>query len=65
MKEKIRTMGNFTGPATRNKVPKFCKYCGKPVSETAGNSGYCKECIELAKEVKQNEYLKPVAKRPS
>lgn len=33
---------------------KRCKHCGKPVSITVANLGYCKKCIKLAREHKDD-----------
>ena len=46
----VRVMGKFELPARKPKKPKVCKGCGKPVSETVGDCGYCKKCIEKARE---------------
>ncbi len=45
----VKTMGHFEPPAGKEEKPKFCKHCKKPVRETIGNLGYCKDCLELAK----------------
>lgn len=50
----VRTMGNYQSTATRAKRPKRCKGCGRPVSQTVGNCGYCKKCIAKARELNGN-----------
>lgn len=49
----IKTMGQFEqAPRRSRNSNKRCKNCGKPVRETVGNSGYCKKCIALAKDAR-------------
>lgn len=34
--------------------PKKCKHCKCPVGKTIGNLGYCKKCIELARQAQSD-----------
>jgi len=38
------------GMMRRTMKPKNCKHCGRPVSITVYNLGYCRKCIAKAKE---------------
>lgn len=49
-KDKSNSFGHFVpyGPDER-RLPQKCKGCGKPVSKTIQDLGYCKACIEQAR----------------
>jgi len=50
----MRIEGHFEVPVRKSEKLKVCRHCGRPVRETVGNAGYCKKCIELAKEVRND-----------
>jgi hypothetical protein len=57
-KGKVRVPGHFMNygqPEAKVKVePQKCRHCGKPVSATVGGCGICKDCIQKAKEAKND-----------